>query len=567
MMTRQIVDELLNKAKRVVTQHEAGDKIPTVFRGEVKVKHPTSRVEETGTPGRVYEYDKKAGDIKASSFDTGKMETKRIPANAKHEKELKNASLNTNIDALLEKTRSYPKVEGYLRGIDKQRIDEGKDVPVTRREKAVRTADENSAKKLEAKNKSMDDQTAEYFVKCHSHVLFAETEDGLESKKKEPPKKKDHVFGNDPDDKRGSELEMVKKKEPEAYKSEESDLVKSVDALLEKAYYGVGSVGGKMSIQGTHKKEPAHSKVSKPSLSEERKKEIIEGSQKKAASQASREGLHGQAAKIRSEKSLDERTSDLAKSLYDIVNHKKFARQDPDAGIDAEKEKKMNNAEDLKSDIIDTERRLGEGTVDPMKKKSIDSDLEKGAFKDQWIKDQEAKGEDPAAVPGSIEEGRSDKGKYVPGSKTLNNPQDSQDPKIRYKSLDDRTCDLIKALTSDRSKEIHDAVTTARMIKHDIPEAKNMKVKPDDLVRVVRTHNNMAAARTQKSICDKWQDSPFMTKGARVMPIGPGGDLQDLSKDDNPSYHETDKAQERVQSGAAERERKAKKRISDLGAE
>lgn len=315
--------------------------------------------------------------------------------------------------------------------------------------------------------------------------------------------------------------------------TEKPNMKSIIENILEKAVYGAGASGGKVQ-RGSGKDESKPGAVKKPALSEERKKQIIEGARTKASHLASSTGMHGLASKIKAEKSLDERTADLVKSLYDVVNRKKFSKIDPDAGINKKKEEKMN-----------------------------------------------------------IERGPEDKGKYVPGSKTFSNPQDSQDSKIRYKSLDsdlekakfdkklekfdfkdgkkdadhvkrliragrkndndplkvptperyekyqgksldDRTCDLVKDMSSSREREIHDAISTIRMTKENIPEAAKMDVNPEDVHRAHSLHTNLSAPRTQKSVCDKWlEGSAFITKGARVMPLGPGGQVQDLSKDED----------------------------------
>jgi len=246
-----------------------------------------------------------------------------------------------------------------------------------------------------------------------------------------------------------------------------------IDAILEKAVYGAGASGGKFQ-RGSGKDESKPGTVKKPELSEERKKQIIEGARTKASHLASSTGMHGFAAKIKAEKSLDERTCDYIEKAHDKVPSKFFDK--PEA---------------------ERKRIVGEK-----------------ALKNYY--------------------GPKDRGKYVPGSKTYNNPQDSQDPKIRYKSLDERTCDLTKDISQQRSKEIHDAVSTVRMVKEDIPEAAKMDVNPDDVHRAFSLHSNLTKPQTQKSICDKWQtDSAFITKGARVMPLGPGGEVSTLSKDED----------------------------------
>lgn len=479
------------------------------------------------------------------------------------------------IDELLNKARSYPKVEGYLRGLDKLRIDEGEDVPVTKREKAVRQADENAAKRLESQGKSMDQSTFDYILKCHSHVLGGETEDSLKTKKKQAPKANDHVFGNDPNDDRGSEYEMVEVKEPEAYKSEESDLVKSIEALLEKAtYHGVGSREGKIYVQGTHKNPKAHGKVSSPQLSEARKKEIIEGSRKKALTQAEIGGLHGQADKLRTAKSID--SDDLNKNLRE--GYKKEAiRQtgkdyDHNAEADYERSKEIRDEhpgitaaepgreENYKKEASLREKlspkSIDERTTDLVRSLNVDyGPRRSGVSRGGWRQDPDA----------GIEREKEDKINYEKVSKEREK-EDKRDRKTgirenaeagpRYDdlemSLDDRTCDLVKDLTKDltkeREKEIHSAVMAARMIKHDVPGADEMDYKPEDLARVVRTHNNIAAKRSLKrslkSVIDTWKDdSPYITKGSTIMPLGPGGQIQDLAKDDSDDEDEDNGAE------------------------
>ena len=60
--------------------------------------------------------------------------------------------------------------------------------------------------------------------------------------------------------------------------------------------------------------------------------------------------------------------------------------------------------------------------------------------------------------------------------------------------------------------------------------AKKYDDYPDTLFTLVSEHNNK---KTLKSVVDTWKSkSNFVTKGARVYPIGPGGEVQDLSKDE-----------------------------------
>lgn len=319
-------------------------------------------------------------------------------------------------------------------------------------------------------------------------------------------------------------------------KSGVSPITCTIDELIEKAVYGAGASHGKVE-RGSGKDSSKPGKVTTPALSEERKKQIIEGGRKKAEDQASSTGLHATAARIRAEKSLDDRTTDLVKSLNVDYGRRKAGsrpggyRQDPDAGIDRKKEERM-----------DAE---GVGT----------------------------------------REGPEDKGKYVPGSKTFNNPQDSQDPKIRYKSLDERTCDLHKGFAPEK---VGGAVGREYVKNPDSEKAKRVAVKfhtknnnpesqekfGEGMTNEIWNHNLKLAKKSQQDIVNTWQtDSSFITKGSRVMPLGPGGEVQDLSKDGQrppgrtPTYQQTDEKQRDVDSGKIERERKAKKRIADLGAE
>ena len=449
--------------------------------------------------------------------------------------------------------------------------------------------------------KSFDETTAEYFAKCYSHVLDGETEEGLKGKKKQAPKADGHVLGADPNDKRGSEHEMVEKKEPEAYKSLDEricDIHKArydtkppteregvvsqtegygdhpdslhttspggdVDKLTQK-YYAydkdkqeietghtkqsrTGKHGIKTTIPASAKYEEelknasvvsaidallekgrlrqvnkvkeggAASGVRRPYLSEEQKKKIIEGSAAKVKAYRT-EGYmpdKSDSPEVReqdrdpSNKSMKSIVDELVeKSMYDIVHHKRFSKMDPDAGIDKKKEEAM-------------------------------------------------------------ETGPTDKGKYIPGSKTFNNPQDSQDPKIRYKSLDERICDLTKDMSSQRERDIHDAVMTVRLSREGHPEtnraAEKMDVNPSDVQRASSMlegfHNTKQT--TLKSVCDKWMKghAGVISSGGPILPGAHPATLVKEKPMTYPTYHETEKNQEDIQSGKVYREQKAKKKI------
>ena len=380
----------------------------------------------------------------------------------------------------------------------------------------------------------------------------------------------------------------------------ESDLEKSfsIDDLINKAVYGVGAVGGKL-VHGTGKNPPAHGKVKKPELSEDRKKEILSGVKAKATSQASGLGLHKRAAEEASSKSLDERTSDMMKALNVDYGRRKAgsrygdSRQDPDAGIDREKERKMDAEESRKLDALpkyedsskskehakvpskffdkpeaERKRIVGDrawknydekkaqvGTKNSSIKdggrqwiaqdktqKSLDSDLNKDlreGYKKESIKQT---GEDyDHKAEADYKQAKKVRDKYLNAppargsesayKETTNNMALRE--RLAPKSLDERICDLMKDMSQQREREIHSAVSKVRMIKEDVPGAEKIDAKNDDVFRAVRTHNNIAAIRTQKSVCDTWMiESPFVSKGARVIPLGPGGEVQTLAKAD-----------------------------------
>lgn len=429
----------------------------------------------------------------------------------KHEAQGK--SMNRQIiDELLNKARSYPKVEGYLRSLDKRRINEGEDVPVTKREKIVRQADENAAKRLESQVKEPEaykseesnlekgrelDPTSQY-----NKTRYAKQSQRPDSEWQKEDKTRETGKVKDIDKKMKNIKEalpdMPKEKASKFKKyfySNKSEMISIIDDLLKKStYYGVGSREGKISVQGTHKETKNHGSVSSPRLSEARKNEILEGSRKKALTQAEISGLHGQASKLRAAKSIDERTADLVKSLYDIVNHKRFSKIDPDAGIDKEKERKM-----------DLEYAVQGGVVS------------RSGFKPY--------GKDNPTMPEHLK---------------------SADMYGKNKSIDERTSDLHRGFAP---KKIGQAVGNEYVKNPDSEKAKRVAVRFHNTTRgdekakedfgegmtdAIWAHNLKLAKKSQRDIVNTWQDySPHITKGSMIMPLGPGGKIQDLSKDDN----------------------------------
>jgi hypothetical protein len=457
--------------------------------------------------------------------------------------------------------------------------------------------------------KSMDELTADYFVKCNVHAVDDELAKGTvvdfaEAKKKKEAKddggikripmsevdwsqvkpaprketaegqihqidsssmvtphykdrdtKPTRVYKYDKDKQEVSKYEekkdepfFLKKKIPaNAGREEElknasttSDLVKSIDALLEKA-----------GIRQVHriKDSGAASPVRHRTLTEEQKKKYIEGSAAKVKAYRT-EGYmpdKSDSPEVReqdkdaSNKSLDERTADLAKSEY--LNIEKARKKDSVIPFNKLKTKNEHwlDKHEKKQDISPSEQ------ASAMKRLERESGVKYPTAKE--IERMQSADVDKSR------KGPMDKGDYIAppakGSKTYNNPEDSQDPKIRYgkfhdvvlrsgddkkKSIDEITCDLVKSLDSENSKRIRDAAMTVRLHREGISDAASKMDVDPDLVQMAdsKLSGIQAARQAQKSVVDKWQSSSsFVTKGSRVLPLGPGGEVSTLSKDDD----------------------------------
>ncbi len=450
--------------------------------------------------------------------------------------------------------------------------------------------------------KSFDETTAEYFVKCHSHVLDGVTEENLRTKKKQPPKAEGHVFGNDTKDKRGSDMEMVEKKEPEAYKSLDERTMDYTKAITGSKRVKTGAVeqreedlpygkyiqtiesskvkGGKRVGSGTDRFthtsfNPEKGEVKINTSNWNKKKQKYEHGETTHPTHVGMGSLI-EANKDLPRKSLEvELDSLLEKGRLRQVNKVKEGgaasgvRRINPASLSLDRQQQLLSGSAAKVKAYRTEGympdksdspEVREQDKDPSNKSMtsmIDEIIEKAkkptkvipfnklkTRNEHWLDKHEREKE------AKIERGPIDKGDYIPGSKTYNNPGDSQDPKIRYgkfhdavirsgdKSLDDRTCDLIKSLTTQKEREIKDAGRVFRLSAEGLhDEAKKISddVSPETMFTIASKFNGIKAAReAQKSVIDKWQaSSSFVTKGSRVMPLGPGGMVSDLSKDED----------------------------------
>jgi hypothetical protein len=406
---------------------------------------------------------------------------------------------------------------------------------------------------------------------------------------------------------------------------ESNNLIKSIDALMEKAMFGPGTRKGKIHVQGTHKNPKHHGKVSTPQLSEARKKEIIEGSRKKALTQAEMGGLHGQAAKIRAEKSedshnfqpsnedmddlkeleshfgideggklkgdrishnkhlsnirikkmyeeadaadakksIDERTVDLVKALNVDYGPRKSgyrrggSSQDPDAGIEREKERKMD-ADEKKSQVGTKNSAIKDGgrrwTAEDKTQKSLDSDLNKDlreGYKKESIKqtgeDYDHKAEADYKQSKAIRDKNPGITAAEPGREEAYKKEASLREKLAPKSLDERTADLHKGFSgkttghavgrgyvSNNPKKHEQSKRVAEKFHFKNKDEKQRDDFNEGLTEEVWQHNLKLAKKSMQDVVNTWQtDSPYITKGAKVMPVGPGGEVQDLSKDED----------------------------------
>lgn len=443
--------------------------------------------------------------------------------------------LRKAIDDLLEKAKSRSAMGQY----DESVVKKLKKQPGVENPFALATA----IKQGTVHRKSFDEQTSEYFVKCHSHVLFGDTEQDLKREKKQPKKADGHVFGGGHEDEAGKPGgEMVKKKVedlgsegPEAYKSLDEricDLHKSrYDTKPSSAEEGtISQTEGYGEHPDTlHTKSSRKARMTQKRYSYDKDKQEVEVEHTKH-SDTGKEGVRKIIpASAKYEKEL--KNASMI-STIDVILEKGRLRQ-------VNRVKESGAASGVRRPYLSEEqkKRIIEGSAAKVKAyrtegympDKSDSPEVREQDKDPSNKSVEVeiaslieKSEDKKKED-KIERGPADKGKYIPGSKKYNNPQDSQDPKIRYKSLDDRVCDLVKDMDSQRERQIHDAAMTVRLSREGHSDtnkaAAKMDVNPSDVQRISSRLDRMHAAKSQtlKSVCDTWmKSSPGMTGGRRV---------------------------------------------------
>jgi hypothetical protein len=289
------------------------------------------------------------------------------------------------------------------------------------------------------------------------------------------------------------------------------------------------------------------SAVRKPALSEERKKEIIDRTDKKVRAM-SQEGYRPDYSRYANrmykeeggEKSIDERTCDLVKAKFDW-------RKDPYAHEFKDSKLTTGPGKGKPSGYWERSDKDGpsypEGALRQTDMESIDRTPDKRTSEH---KTETGKGE-PKKISTTYnpEKGTAKRRVEVgEGKKKIYGEEEYTPSPSETKSIDERTCDLAKSgfygtdeLEKDREsrKQIADAVRAVRLHREGMhKEAKKIDPDPEKLSTAAWKHNAMiAASQREKSVLNTWQkSSSFVSKGSKILPTGPGGQVQDLVKDD-----------------------------------
>jgi hypothetical protein len=534
-----------------------------------------------------------------SIIASNKKGVKKIPANVEHEKELKEASMKTIdiVDALLEKSKAQEdarysaairEADSIVRGkkelTDKEtkRLKAAKEVelhgvtahggrehyfgdPELRRVKSDVMAgivEQDKQRKREtsasdALTKLRSERAEKSLAKCHSHVLEGETEESVKKKKKQPEKADGHVLGTDPTPR--DEGEMVKKKEPDAWKSqqsgerfrEEQNRLKQ-QRLHEKEAYKRTRMTGGTSEWGKYK---AEADANKQEMEEKEKSFVsaIDELMIKARVNRLDYDEDGMPQTPEAQKEFDER------GRRNAAVHAGIKPKVP-KGVKPRKGEEVD-----KSMITVVDELMAKARVAASKPRSVKLSPEKE-------KEVLARHEQKLR---SLRQSS-----YRPDySRYANRMYEEEGGE---KSLDERTIDLVKNLENQLDKGGEQA---AQAVFNALKDPSLSPKKYGKLTRVAGKASRKYPAYAErlldkvsahnernKSILSTWhKDSSFITKG-HVM--GPGGEEATLVKKQTrgrtPDYHQTDKKQTDVQSGKLERERKAKQKIEligDMGAE
>jgi hypothetical protein len=308
--------------------------------------------------------------------------------------------------------------------------------------------------------------------KNHSYVYSGETEDGLKKKKKQAPKADGHTLGKDPTIRAEGEMEPM-------------SLSKSVDALLEKAKSRSAMGQYDESVVKKLKKQPG---VKEPY----------------ALAAAIKQGTV-------QHKSIDDLTIEqhLSKSHPDLIKDLKF-HEKPGGHRKTE--------EGFEHTYQETGGRGRLASTVTTKTKPGEKQEQKRYSYDPKKQEVEVKETSKPYVKKVIE------------------ATPEAEKELKEASIDVRTCDLIKSYEDQELEK--GGEMAARAVAGAI---KDPKLSPKKYEKATRVSERAAEKypgypeklkeRMYRSIT--WKIGDGIIKGGRVLPIGPGGEIQNLVKDDD----------------------------------
>lgn len=600
-MEKSIIDNLLEKATQ------------TKF-----AFPPRSSVTGGKGGGKDYDYDPEKQEVSVSTFENGSQKRldKRVLATTKeNEKKLKNASTESDLvkstaiivdgppyaDSFVllsdsdkeakKKQKPTPKAPGHTLGCDPldKRESYGEMVRIKAKNLSNKSEDSDLVKSIDAilekASKTRSAQGGHDVIEQREKPGISPTSSVEKRRHGKQTRYADYRYnsekgtvgvskeieGRPSSSYRHKDVPISDEKKLK-YASIESNLVKSIDAILEKAVYGSGASAGKFQV-GTHKNPAAHGAVKKPELSEERKKEILSGVKAKATSQASGLGLHKRAAEEASSKSVSDPAYTVSGGIlsHDFKTYAPGSKEDKEAH---EKEKKyMDNmpkyeasskskyggryGPSLQSKLMSKKVQLPKETTDRLKSegkslhpfddmmakrkveegsnKSLDertADLVKSLNVDYGRRKSGSRAndsrQDPDAGIEREKDRKMDADEAKPERKLLSF-NDYHDLDYQKKSLDERTCDLVKDFAPEK---VGGAVGREYVKNPDSDRAKRVAVKfhgknannsaaqsafSEGLTNEVWAHNEKLSKKSLQAVCNTWQtDSAYITKGARV---------------------------------------------------
>jgi hypothetical protein len=453
-------------------------------------------------------------------------------------------------------------------------------------------------KELKEASMSISNKCDEIMEKCKTHLIVGETEESVAKKKGKPDKASGHVFGTSHNDETetlkvdelaedvklsvvndliekatglrkdwrdSSEANLSNQEIERRMHKKDRDYFKNLPQSTQKKYRDPRNQSGEAVEYRYHAKQPGW-------RSKNEKREMIQ-----ATHAHEKKDVYG---KPEGEKSLDERTADLSKSLAREWNRSQQKRIEEDAKEYSEagreypykglaerfnasvprpgKPAHLKTKEEREQDATKSVRSRTDTKV-PAAQRYM-------AAEDKKISDEENKKlmnlpKHPSYLQGDI--------KVLPTGHVRVRPT--------VKSIDERVCDLYKDESENDEQPMHEFV---REIAHEISPKygakiaklqdeymKNKKEPPkakaeksldericdllkknmssygepsyNELEHAMDTRKKRAAESKAKKRIQAygyksifWKTGDGIIKGGRILPLGPGGQVQDLAKDD-----------------------------------